>query len=300
MTAPVWLELLGYDFDSADTVEYDANSGATLPGYTRGDAVQKQRRVCGQHIAYTVGLLTVESRILHYVITHILFPRAFNHSRVLEHDIPIMWAIRHGTLVNWRHYICWMMYKAKHKGALPFACLVQRILEYFGVPMGNVTLKKTTWYNHKFGKRLLEQCKMTKNIQTGVWQFIGGADVEVPDVAPLADMVEPEVEDDDEGDQQEIAEPKGGFSLRDVMKGINATLKKIGKMALKHKKWRKGHIQKGNERFRYIQGRFKGVEDRLACLELGRGQQQVEDVAGQGADVSDEDDEETASEEEED
>ncbi|XP_061354248.1 uncharacterized protein LOC133298881 [Gastrolobium bilobum] len=55
-------------------------------------------------------------------------------------------------------------------------------------------------------------------------------------------------------------------------------------------------VQKGNERFRHIQGRFKGVEDRLARLELGRGQQ-IEDVAGQGADVSDEDDEETASEE---
>ncbi|XP_061349339.1 uncharacterized protein LOC133294647 [Gastrolobium bilobum] len=215
-----------------------------------------------------------------------------------------MWAIRHGTSVNWRHYICWMMYKAKHKGALPFACLVQRILEHFDVPMGNVTLKKTTGYNHKFEKRLLEQCKMTKNPQTGVWQFTGAADVEVPDVAPLVNMVEPEVEDDDddddEGDQQEIAEPEGEFSLRDVMKGINATLKKIGKMALKHKKWRKSHMQKGNERFRHIQGRFKGVEDRFARLELGRGKQQVEDVAGQGIDVSDEDDEETASEEEED
>ncbi|XP_061337802.1 probable serine/threonine-protein kinase At1g01540 [Gastrolobium bilobum] len=80
-------------------------------------------------------------------------------------------------------------------------------------------------------------------------------DAEVPDVAPHADMVEPEVEDDDdeddETDLQDIAELEGGFSLRDVMKGICATLKKIGKMALKHKNWRKSHIQKGNERKPY-------------------------------------------------
>ncbi|KAI9114504.1 hypothetical protein K1719_014202 [Acacia pycnantha] len=81
--------------------------------------------------------MTIDARILFYVMTHILFPRPYNHSRMLEGDIPVMWAIQHAINVNWRYYICWMMLKAKQKpnAVLPYAYLVQGILEYFHVPM---------------------------------------------------------------------------------------------------------------------------------------------------------------------
>ncbi|XP_061338109.1 pentatricopeptide repeat-containing protein At3g63370, chloroplastic [Gastrolobium bilobum] len=162
MTALVWLEVLGYDFDAQPTVEYDADNSVSLPGFVRGDSVEEARRPDIRR-----------GRTIH--------SRAFNHSRVLEHYIPIMWVICHD---------------------------VQKILVHFGVPMDTEKLKRPTGYTAKFGKCLLEQCKISKN-RAGVWQFSGTVEVEVLDVAPNAHMIEPEEEDweeekDDEADLQEI------------------------------------------------------------------------------------------------
>ena len=91
-----------------------------------------------------------------------------------------MWAILHGVNVNWMHYICSMMYKAKMKdtSALPFAYLVQGILEHFGVPMTNEKMMSQKTWNAQFGQRLLEQCKIAKG-PNGVWQYTN-VEEEVP------------------------------------------------------------------------------------------------------------------------
>ena len=98
--------------------------------------MHEARRPGAHRAIISMGQLTVNARILFYVMNQILFPQAYNHSRV-EGDITVMWAIRHGINVKWRHYICNMMYKAKQKDnvALPYTYLVQGILEYFGVSM---------------------------------------------------------------------------------------------------------------------------------------------------------------------
>ena len=113
MTADDWNEVLGFDFTGAGGVRFDGDNIDRLEGFNREEAVNEIRRPVGNRPIFYVSQLTVNGRILFYVITHILFPRAYNHSRVLEGDIPVIWAIRHGKPVNWRHYICWMMYKAK-------------------------------------------------------------------------------------------------------------------------------------------------------------------------------------------
>ena len=214
-----------------------------------------------------MGQLTVSSRILFYVMTHILFPRQHNHSRVAEGDIPIVWAVRHAIPVNWRNYICTLMYKAKQKSTapLPYAYLVQKILEYFGVPMDTEQMVIQKTWNYKFGQRLLEQCKIAK-VADGVWQYTG-VDEDAPDAGQDPPLVPPEVHyDDAEVHMEDVVEPAGGFSVRDLMQAINASREQMSRMEANQKKrWK---IE--DERWTWTQGRIKGIEATLDKFRIGR------------------------------
>ncbi|MED6141669.1 hypothetical protein PIB30_105749 [Stylosanthes scabra] len=39
----------------------------------------------------TVGLLSIEHRLLHYFLTYVLIPRSGNHGLILDEDLEIMW-----------------------------------------------------------------------------------------------------------------------------------------------------------------------------------------------------------------
>ncbi|MED6153923.1 hypothetical protein PIB30_106818 [Stylosanthes scabra] len=49
----------------------------------------------------TVGLLSVEHRLLHYFITYMLVPRSGNHGLILDEDLEIMWRMVNGQQINW-------------------------------------------------------------------------------------------------------------------------------------------------------------------------------------------------------
>ncbi|KAK4276241.1 hypothetical protein QN277_019210 [Acacia crassicarpa] len=61
MTAPIWMELLGYDFYVAPTVEYDGDSNAPIVGFVQAEAVNKARRLGGHRVIFTVGQLTIDA-----------------------------------------------------------------------------------------------------------------------------------------------------------------------------------------------------------------------------------------------
>ncbi|MED6226808.1 hypothetical protein PIB30_107416, partial [Stylosanthes scabra] len=48
----------------------------------------------------TVGLLSVEHRLLHYFLTYVLMPRSGNHGLILDEDLEIMWRMINGQQIN--------------------------------------------------------------------------------------------------------------------------------------------------------------------------------------------------------
>ncbi|KAF1896105.1 hypothetical protein Lal_00042869 [Lupinus albus] len=48
-----------------------------------------------------VGSLTVENRLLHYVIAYMFVQRNTNHAQPTTNDLKMMFAIKQGILVNW-------------------------------------------------------------------------------------------------------------------------------------------------------------------------------------------------------
>ncbi|KOM32157.1 hypothetical protein LR48_Vigan01g171300 [Vigna angularis] len=85
---------------------------------------------------FLAGNMTVEARVLHYTICHVLFPRVSNFAQATEEDILIMWVIMTAKQINWTHLIRHRMKKGLRDGApLPYPTLVTRILEHFQVPL---------------------------------------------------------------------------------------------------------------------------------------------------------------------
>ncbi|XP_061341966.1 uncharacterized protein LOC133288262 [Gastrolobium bilobum] len=177
---------------------------------------------------FNARLLTLSNRILHYVITKMIVPRARNFSIVFDSDVFAMWAIHEKANANWPFYICSVMLKAAKSEtcALPFAMLVNHILMKYGVDLKNENLVKVK-KNHLFGKNLLAQMGI-KEIN-GVWTRV--EDEEKP--APMEEDQLHDISDADDpavfADPLHAAPPQDYYyalgNIMDSLSRVHATLK---------------------------------------------------------------------------
>ncbi|MED6202428.1 hypothetical protein PIB30_105359 [Stylosanthes scabra] len=84
----------------------------------------------------TVGLLSVEHRLLHYFITYMLVPRSGNHELILDEDLEIMWRMVNGQQINWVHMFVTHMRRIKpgNSKGLSYAILWTAIFKYVAQP----------------------------------------------------------------------------------------------------------------------------------------------------------------------
>ncbi|MED6213829.1 hypothetical protein PIB30_097208 [Stylosanthes scabra] len=80
----------------------------------------------------TVGLLSVEHRLLHFFLTYVLVPQSGNHGLILDEDLEIMWRMVNGQQINWVHLIVTHMRRTKpgNSKGLPYAILWTAIFKY--------------------------------------------------------------------------------------------------------------------------------------------------------------------------
>ncbi|XP_022642529.1 uncharacterized protein LOC106774437 isoform X3 [Vigna radiata var. radiata] len=125
----------------------------------------------GQNVK-TVGAMNVNDRLLHYVLVHILSPRATNFAKIMHEDTFMLWAMKNNILINWPHHIMQHMIKCKdNKMPLPYGILITQIMGYYGV---DLTIDSSTvlGWTHYFGTRSLKKLNIV-NVN-GVWHH-GGA-----------------------------------------------------------------------------------------------------------------------------
>ncbi|KAL5128559.1 hypothetical protein HKD37_14G040785 [Glycine soja] len=99
-----------------------------------------RRLVCTNQADMTgrilAGSLAFESRILHYLIVHILLPRSSNLAQVSEEDLIVMRAFHKGRHFDWAHLVRYRMHKALRLNApLPYPHLVTLFLKHFNIPL---------------------------------------------------------------------------------------------------------------------------------------------------------------------
>ncbi|KOM29652.1 hypothetical protein LR48_Vigan738s001700 [Vigna angularis] len=103
------------------------------------DSVTARQLVCRDDAAIQsrilAGQMKVQPRILHYVLTRVLIPRATNIGQASEEDIMLLWAFFNSIQINWGHLIRYKMKRALRENAkLPYPHLITIFMEHFEVP----------------------------------------------------------------------------------------------------------------------------------------------------------------------
>jgi len=82
------------------------------------------------------GPLTIEARLLHYLIVWIMCPRGTNHAQSSEADLLIIYCLMIHIMIDWSMLFMETMLKARKltQYPLPYSFLISRICEYKQVP----------------------------------------------------------------------------------------------------------------------------------------------------------------------
>lgn len=84
---------------------------------------------------FGIGHLMLEHKLLGYVVAWIITLKGSNHAQLIEEDL-LLSCLMHGKLkINWVNIIIDNMMKTKRIRSFmcPYAMLISRILDYFGV-----------------------------------------------------------------------------------------------------------------------------------------------------------------------
>ncbi|MED6178483.1 hypothetical protein PIB30_108070 [Stylosanthes scabra] len=143
------------------------------------------------------NVFNLEMRLLHYLITYVLFPRSTGHAHVQVDDLVIMWAMNNDIKIHWPYFIAHHMLrftKSDHSKGIGYVCLWTRIFKHLGIGFSNESGRMLA-QQHVIDTRALNH--MGRNIQR-----------EEEEQAPPPQAQEP---------QEDQAGPSKQPSMRDMM-----------------------------------------------------------------------------------
>ncbi|KAF1870833.1 hypothetical protein Lal_00030143 [Lupinus albus] len=118
-----------------------------------------------------VRSLTVENRLLHYLIAYILIQRNTNHTQPTVNDLKLMFAIREDILVNWPAEISKVMFGIVSLSSqlLTYGIFISRVIDHLKVDTSDVEFKLTNTREHLVGEHLIQ--KMNIYWYIGQWMY---------------------------------------------------------------------------------------------------------------------------------
>jgi len=131
----VWKEVAGLDMGGVHKFDEIADVYNKMQTY-RGNFLGPTKRL-RNHLG--VGGLTVEDRMLVYLITYIFTPRSSNHAQVTDDDMQIVYGLKSGIKMNWILLIEDIMLKCRRLVDYEFSYvfLTSRFINYFKVNVSN-------------------------------------------------------------------------------------------------------------------------------------------------------------------
>ncbi|KAF1884368.1 hypothetical protein Lal_00033544 [Lupinus albus] len=118
-----------------------------------------------------VGSLTVENRLLHYVIAYMLVQRNTNHAQPTTNDLKMIFAIKKGILVNWPAEILKVMsgIATSSSRLLAYGIFISRIIDHMEIDTSDVEIKLTNTHDHQLGEYLIHKMGIYKI--TSIWMY---------------------------------------------------------------------------------------------------------------------------------
>ncbi|KAF1864620.1 hypothetical protein Lal_00039251 [Lupinus albus] len=86
------------------------------------------------------GYLTLENRLIHYLLSYVILPKFSNHSQISDIEIQLMYSIKFNIKINWAKMIMNQMWHVRgSQSPFPYAFFITKILEHFGVSLDGET-----------------------------------------------------------------------------------------------------------------------------------------------------------------
>ena len=116
-----------------------------------------------------ISELTLESRLIHHIITHNILPRSGSYEYTFYLDLFIIWCILNKVKLDLAFYIGWHMDTCvkKKNGALPYGLHITTIFNYFGVNISGEKETRKVIQTNVYGETTMKQMKFKfkNNIQ---------------------------------------------------------------------------------------------------------------------------------------
>ncbi|KAF1878113.1 hypothetical protein Lal_00015099, partial [Lupinus albus] len=115
-----------------------------------------------------VGSLTVENRLLHYVIAYMLVQRKTNHAQPTTNDLKMIFSIKLGILVIWPAEILKVMSRIATSSSrlLAYRIFISRIIDHMEIDTSDVEIKLTNTNDHQLGEYLIHKMDIYKITDT--------------------------------------------------------------------------------------------------------------------------------------
>ncbi|KAF1862535.1 hypothetical protein Lal_00024437 [Lupinus albus] len=117
------------------------------------------------------GSLSVENRLLHYIIAYILVQRNTNHAQPTVNDLQFMYAVKNNVMINWPEKILKIMNNVSlsQSKLLPYSIFISRIVDYLHIDVSDTIIVEYTDKDHLVGERLIHKMGIYKYGTT--WQY---------------------------------------------------------------------------------------------------------------------------------
>ncbi|KAF1894478.1 hypothetical protein Lal_00043642 [Lupinus albus] len=140
----------GYSIGDCSWVKENFDPTGVYKSFLRGPHLYIQGQLT------KAGSLSVENRLLHYIIAYILVQRNTNHAQPTVNDLRFMYAVKNNVMINWPEEILKIMNSVSlsQSKLLPYSIFISRIVDYLHIDVsdtiilvGEILILKmgTTW-----------------------------------------------------------------------------------------------------------------------------------------------------------
>ncbi|KAF1885900.1 hypothetical protein Lal_00043297 [Lupinus albus] len=183
----------GYSIGDCSSVKENFDPTEVYKSFLRGPHLYIQGQLT------KVGSLSVENKLLHYIIAYILVQRNTNHAQPTVNDLRFMYAVKNNVMINWPEEILKIMNSSK---LLPYSIFISRIVDYLRIDVSDTIIVEYTDKDHLVGESLIHKMGIYKYGTT--WQY-------QEDYTTIGLDLSDDDNQDDTGNQHAIAqgEPSG-------------------------------------------------------------------------------------------
>ncbi|KAF1888342.1 hypothetical protein Lal_00045000 [Lupinus albus] len=159
------LSSYGYGIGDCSWVKENFDPSEVYKSFLRGPHLYIQGQLT------KAGSLSVENRLLHYIIAYILVQRNTNHAQPTVNDLRFMYDVKNNVTINWPEEILKIMNSVSlsQSKLLPYSIFISRIVDYLHIDVSDTIIVEYTDKDHLVGESLIHKMGIYKYGTT--WQY---------------------------------------------------------------------------------------------------------------------------------